>query len=1207
MYTRGPSIANIFQKAVLLKDTKCNKIIQRQLCSESLIKFSKIDKLMPMKRYYSGASNNRNPNQKSRSIQGVGYIRKALPKYPREMAQQPLSMNEQMAPSYIQHKGVIASDNLGTPLNGQYVNENPLSISGKITIVLDKNEICGCSAPNENVQIFVTTSPETTQTIRQADISKICEAKCNCCPQCQEVKNFGTRNMVAQRSIVAPFQQPSSVSNFSNQYPKSHQSVNGSALPRYVPNPYARFNILDERRSLNLKKSHSMSDFPAMRKLIVPSNETQPQARQLHRPPASRTHSLSGANNFGRFNNSHPPSFQRLVGPNPIQMQRIQQTNETDIVFPRPNEHMRSHRADFPKKDQHTKRMDELKKLARKYSSFHHQDIPSVQPENVPMNPPDAKQNKQPRDKVEIGSGGPKTEKPVPKSRFIVERVIRPASFSSVGRVISNGTGNIASALNQIAIGQKIKSLHGPTTAKSSSGALISKPNLVNLRQEIVTKNRFPAEREGAPRMLTFKNQNKFDGARRSDNVSKIVGRFGLRQRVISPGTGPMIHDTQAKNKFPLQPLSIPPKQRSTESINLKQFSVRRQPQLVVQKNRSKMRPSFNLNYQIRKQHPQNVSHQQKSNRKIHRRQLAPMRTNHMSRMGQTKQPPKFILRRSAPMSANHMNRMGQRKQPPVFRMRKCLPVMAARGRKNRQPDRRTFIPTLQKGSLQTNVNSKQNRPKKGDAKSVTNFWSTTRPSYTSMIPVRSRISPENAAFNAISNTEVKRQRKPVEPQRPRYNPARRVKRDELQKSLPVDVAKKTNQIETNVDKPRSVETAVQPYQRRMNPLRLQQMPTKTDEQKPIPSKSLEMASPSADKSSLKGENPAVLFYAPGKLQLVDVPMPRLIDETGVIVKMLYVHLTDTDAQILSAEQNGPYKLSQPTIAGKSGSGVIVDVGQKVDNVKIGDKVSVKGHSCGKCSACQSDNAVICERVPMIEKLGILKRFHALPAKFVTKLPDSVHPIDGAMIDELSSAIRACKKSTVTAGDNVLVLGGKSLGLWTALAAKRMGATNVCLADARPLVLDQAKKLGIERVFLIDAESPIPNIVNSVTKHMEGENPRIVFDCTGSSLTNSIAINTSAVGGKVVFMRNAISNQPMFLANAVDRGVDILSSQHGNNESERAAIQFLSSGKVQLKGIDSSFFEITNVREAFGLLNSGTTANIFIQPSRLNDESEGKK
>lgn len=161
---------------------------------------------------------------------------------------------------------------------------------------------------------------------------------------------------------------------------------------------------------------------------------------------------------------------------------------------------------------------------------------------------------------------------------------------------------------------------------------------------------------------------------------------------------------------------------------------------------------------------------------------------------------------------------------------------------------------------------------------------------------------------------------------------------------------------------------------------------------------------------------------------------------------MLYIHLTDTDAQLLSVIQNGPYKLTQPTIGGKSGSGVVVDVGKKVENIKIGDKVTVKGISCGKCTACENDNEVICERVTSAEKLGILKRFHAVQAKFVTKLPDTVHPIDGAMIDELSSSIRACQKSTVTAGDNVLVLGGKSLGLWTALTAKSMGATNVCLA-----------------------------------------------------------------------------------------------------------------------------------------------------------------
>lgn len=53
--------------------------------------------------------------------------------------------------------------------------------------------------------------------------------------------------------------------------------------------------------------------------------------------------------------------------------------------------------------------------------------------------------------------------------------------------------------------------------------------------------------------------------------------------------------------------------------------------------------------------------------------------------------------------------------------------------------------------------------------------------------------------------------------------------------------------------------------------------------------------------------------------------------------------------------------------------------------------------------------------------------------------------------------------------------------------------------------------------------------------------------------------------------------------------------------SERAAVKFLASGKVQLNGIDSSFFNISDVHEAFGLLTAGTISNIFVQPSRLDD------
>lgn len=72
-------------------------------------------------------------------------------------------------------------------------------------------------------------------------------------------------------------------------------------------------------------------------------------------------------------------------------------------------------------------------------------------------------------------------------------------------------------------------------------------------------------------------------------------------------------------------------------------------------------------------------------------------------------------------------------------------------------------------------------------------------------------------------------------------------------------------------------------------------------------------------------------------------------------------------------------------------------------------------------------------------------------------------------------------------------------------------------------MLDQAKKLGIERVFLIDGKSPIPNTVNNIAKYMEGESPRIVFDCNGSSLTNYIAINVRLLIRSMTPERNSLN------------------------------------------------------------------------------------
>ncbi len=163
---------------------------------------------------------------------------------------------------------------------------------------------------------------------------------------------------------------------------------------------------------------------------------------------------------------------------------------------------------------------------------------------------------------------------------------------------------------------------------------------------------------------------------------------------------------------------------------------------------------------------------------------------------------------------------------------------------------------------------------------------------------------------------------------------------------------------------------------------------------------------------------------------------------------MEYVNLTDADTRHFLTGKYNSYSY-YTTAVGRTGSGVIIETGQNVHNVKPGDKVFVKPVSCGKCPLCLSDRRNLCEYVTVSEMSpmqGILSRMHVHSSEFVTKIPDNVSLLDGAMTWTLSTAIRACQKANVSAGDFVLVIDGGPLGMATATTAQLMGATTVCLA-----------------------------------------------------------------------------------------------------------------------------------------------------------------
>lgn len=93
----------------------------------------------------------------------------------------------------------------------------------------------------------------------------------------------------------------------------------------------------------------------------------------------------------------------------------------------------------------------------------------------------------------------------------------------------------------------------------------------------------------------------------------------------------------------------------------------------------------------------------------------------------------------------------------------------------------------------------------------------------------------------------------------------------------------------------------------------------------------------------------ALQFFGKQDLRFVDLPKPQINDEE-VLMKVKKVGICGTDLHIYNGGMNVPV----PLVMGHEFVGDIVKIGNKVTNIKVGDR-AVAEHviGCGKCLYCR--------------------------------------------------------------------------------------------------------------------------------------------------------------------------------------------------------------------------------------------------------------
>ena len=206
-----------------------------------------------------------------------------------------------------------------------------------------------------------------------------------------------------------------------------------------------------------------------------------------------------------------------------------------------------------------------------------------------------------------------------------------------------------------------------------------------------------------------------------------------------------------------------------------------------------------------------------------------------------------------------------------------------------------------------------------------------------------------------------------------------------------------------------------------------------------------------------------------------------------------------------------------PIVLGHEFSGDVVEVGEGVTKVKVGDRVSgAPLLPCMKCDDCQNGNFSLCKHYSFIgsRQQGSNADYVVIPEQNAVVFDESLSYEQGAMFEPSTVALHGVIQNDYKGGEYVAVLGGGTIGMFTMQWTKIFGAKKVVVFDISDERLDLALRLGADEVINTTKESYMEQAL-ALTK---GKGYAYVFETAGQVPTMHMAFELAANKAHVCFI-----------------------------------------------------------------------------------------
>jgi len=329
----------------------------------------------------------------------------------------------------------------------------------------------------------------------------------------------------------------------------------------------------------------------------------------------------------------------------------------------------------------------------------------------------------------------------------------------------------------------------------------------------------------------------------------------------------------------------------------------------------------------------------------------------------------------------------------------------------------------------------------------------------------------------------------------------------------------------------------------------------------------------------------AAVLYKPFDLRVEEVEVREPADDE-VVIRVKAVGICGSDIHFYKEGKIGKFVVEKPLILGHEAAGEIVEVGKGVKERKVGDRVAIEpGIPCRKCEYCKGGRYNLCPDMKFLSCPpydGFFVEFAVVPWDFTFILPEGISFEEGAMVEPLSVGMQAAKRSGVSAGDTVAILGAGPIGLCTLQVVKAFGASPIIITDVVPFRLELAKKMGA--TYVINAKEE--DVVAKINELTNGRGVDVTFECAGQTATTQITPYITKPGGVITLVgvtSEEVYPMPM-LEIAHMRELDVRGVfRYANVHS--LTVKLLGEGKLDAKPLITHSFSLDQAKEALDFVD----------------------